>query len=76
MNPQIIDELCFEVLDHRIKNRMECASQYAVLIRIANIDGDLDVSKLNDAIIIRWSRSGLNFIKNAAWKIAFPGEPQ
>ncbi len=69
----ICDDLRIDIFERRVKNREECAVRYAEIIRIANHEGDLDVSRLNDAIILRWSRSALDFIKNRAWQIVDPG---
>lgn len=67
------DELSVKVLNGIIVTRAECAVDYAKVIRRANAEGEFDVAKLNDAIIIRWSRSGLDFIKKRAWQIVDPG---
>ena len=66
-----IDDLRIDILEGRIKNRQKCAIEYAAIIRAAEMSGEAaDVAALNDAIVIHWSRSGLNFIKELAWRFA------
>lgn len=51
--------------------RLEIAEAYAELL-MSNWSqlGELDVAALNEAIVNRWSLSGLVWIKERAWKIA------
>ena len=50
-------------------NRNDLAHVYAKLLRNLDYD-DPDWRYLNEAIIARWSESGLRYIKTKAWKIA------
>lgn len=68
---KLIDDLRVAVLDGGIKTREQCAEAYANFMRAVPPQEYLDVAKLNDAIVIRWSISGLKFIKDRAWKIAY-----
>lgn len=69
----VADELCVEILEGRIKTREDCSVQYAKVIKACNAVGEFDVARLNDAIVIRWSRSALDFIKKRAWQRVDPG---
>lgn len=51
------------------KNRDEVAVEYARLIRARPATPPSTWVNLNAAIIDRWSRSGLLYIKRKAWKI-------
>jgi hypothetical protein len=53
------------------RDRRELAGDYANWIRWASIEGQWESPiwrELNQAIIARWSRSGLEFIKREAWR--------
>lgn len=67
-----IETLIINILNGSIKTRQKCAIEYAGVIRAAEMSGiDYDVTILNDVIVIRWSRSGLDFIKKKAWAMAY-----
>ena len=71
LDMKAIDDLRVSILDGQIKTREKCAIEYAAIIRASQWSGvSPDVAALNDAIVIRWSRSGLNFIKKRAWAMA------
>lgn len=68
-----VDNLRVDILDGRIKTRLKCAIEYAAIIRAAQwAKQEPDVALLNDAIVIRWSRIGLDYIKKKAWDMAAP----
>ena len=48
--------------------RKDVAKTYSYLLQSDTKDGDIVV--VNQAIIKRWSRSGLRWIKEQAWKMA------
>ncbi len=76
IDQEAVENLRVGILDGQIKTRQKCAIEYAAVIRAAQMSGsEPDVHMLNDAIVIRWSRSGLDFIKKKAWAMAFPPAP-
>lgn len=58
----ILDEIA-----NRAMTRADVAQTYAMLIRQA--DETCDWRRINEAIIRRWSRSALEYIKRRAWKL-------
>lgn len=46
--------------------RIDVAKSYRLALESAERDA-IDWAKVNHAIIDRWSKSGLNWIKNQAW---------
>lgn len=62
-----------EIADPAMK-RKQVAHTYGILLRI----GHRDFAAINAAILVRWSPSGLNWIKTQAWRWvktgAMPGE--
>ncbi len=61
------EQLLYEIADSRMK-RTDVALSYAFAIRQRATDNP-DFRKINKAIIERWSMSGLEWIKNRAWKM-------
>ena len=62
----LIDEL----LSKDCKNKATAAEIYATALHQSQIMFiDIDFKALNDAILKRWSLSGLEDIKNKAWKV-------
>lgn len=58
---------CELVILNEIKqglNQKQIAQTYALALRSSD---NVDWKKINDAIIARWSKSGLNRIKEMAW---------
>lgn len=49
----------------------DIAKTYALAIKS---DEKIDWSAINQAIITRWSRSGLNRVKQMAWRIITPAQ--
>ena len=56
-----------EIADKQFKRR-SVALTYALALRSSERDR-IDWRKVNEAIIARWSRSALEWIKKEAWKI-------
>ncbi len=54
-------------IGNKVFKRKDVAATYALAIRSSE---PTDFALVNKRIIERWSRSGLEFIKNEAWKIA------
>jgi hypothetical protein len=54
-----------EIADDRLK-REDIAASYALAMKTPD---KVDWPKVNRAIIDRWSKSGLVFIKERAWKV-------
>ena len=54
-----------EIRDPKMKRR-DVAKTYALTIKSSEF-GDIDFDRVNRAIIERWSRSGLEWIKKQAW---------
>lgn len=70
-------ELEAAIKDGRVKTRAQAGHEYAGVIHEymrthAPDDGtsDATVASLNDAIVSRWSRSGLDWIKKRGWAVA------
>lgn len=60
------------LIDNPKVTRATIASAYADLLEAWSQElGAVDVSALNHAIIARWSMSGLKWIKQRAWKLAY-----
>lgn len=58
-----------EIQDKAFKQK-DIANTYALsIISEQKSDEEIDWKKVNKAIIERWSKSGLNCIKEMAWKI-------
>jgi hypothetical protein len=57
-----------EIADPRMK-QADVASTYGLALLSSERD-QIDWSKVNAAIMARWSQSGLLRIKKAAWKLA------
>lgn len=47
-------------------NRRDIAKTYALILRSSECD-DVDWAKVHTAIISRWSKSGLKWVKTVAW---------
>jgi hypothetical protein len=67
----LVDALRVTVLEGGVKTREQCAEAYANIMRAVPPQEYLDVAALNEAIIIRWSLAGLQFIKKRAWDLAY-----
>ena len=61
------EAIILEMIKDKHYTRDDIALQYAECIRK---QVDMDATNINKAIIRRWSKSGLEHIKNLAWKIA------
>lgn len=72
MRVEMIDvqgQLLAEIADRRMK-RANVALTYAFGLR----QGGVDWPTVNRAIVERWSRSGLEWIKHRAWGLCEPAE--
>ncbi len=61
----ILDEIANPAM-----TRDDVAQTYAILI---HLDADCDWARINEAIIRRWSRSALEYIKRKAWRMVVRG---
>lgn len=65
-----MDDITHESFTEPFKlTREQAAELYAKFIRQEMAKGGLDAESVNNAIIARWSRSGLRYIKGLAWNI-------
>lgn len=65
----MIEETMITAIADKKNKRNEIALLYANLITETRNDPMRDVSKINQAIIDRWSPAGLQYIMEKAWKI-------
>ena len=63
-------------IKHKEVKRKHIAQTYALALRSSeHREGRIDWAKVNKAIMDRWSRSGLVYIKNMAWSGKCFNEP-
>jgi len=54
------------------RTRDDVVDDYAELLYDRALGIDIDWPSINMAIIERWSPAGLQYIKDRAWKLAYP----
>jgi len=57
------------------RSRAEAASIYAELLLSQRLGLEIDWSTVNLILIEKWSRAGLRYIKDHAYKLAYPVKP-
>lgn len=55
-----------EIADLKMRRR-DVAKSYALALKSSESTHEIDFGKVNQAIIARWSLSGLEWIKKQAW---------
>jgi hypothetical protein len=66
-----VEEVILQEIGDRDSTRDNVALTYAFTITSRE---EIDVEKINKAIVARWSYSALEYIKKKAWKIVEGGE--
>jgi len=61
-----VERVILEEIAEKESTRDCIAATYAFCITTCE---DIDIGKINRAIVERWSKSGLNYIKTEAWKL-------
>lgn len=68
MNVEMVsmEEMILQAIEDKASKRDSIALRYAFCI---SSDEVIDYKKINRAIMARWSKSALNYIKRGAWQI-------